>query len=120
MISSSFIINPIGYFLIHGLNGFAYGLLYNFVLGAILNYDFKNKVITPMSIYQSILSIGIALSSVFTQFIKTELTLDFYVAIKVINTILIVVSLILFGIYAFYEYKLKNDAKLAKNSTFRV
>ena len=120
MLSSSFIINPIGYFLIHGINGFAYGLLYNFVLGSVLNYDFKNKIITPMSIYQSILSIGIALSSIFTQFIKNELNVNFYDTIKIINFTLMGVSLVLLILYLWYERISKNIKFLSKNKNFMI
>ena len=63
--------NPIGFIIIHSINGFGYGILYNLVLGKVLNYNYNNKVITPMGIYQAILAIGIAISSFYTSSIKT-------------------------------------------------
>ncbi|MGL4769027.1 MAG: MFS transporter [Mycoplasmoidaceae bacterium] len=68
----SFVANPIAYMIIHSLNGFSYGILYNLLLGFVLSYSFnKNKLVTPMGIYQSFLSIGITASSFFTQLIKS-------------------------------------------------
>lgn len=70
LVSSSFVSNPIWYFIIHSLNGFGYGILYNLVLALILKISLDNKVITKMGVYQSILSIGIMCSSWFTGWIK--------------------------------------------------
>ena len=73
LITSTFIQNPIGYFCIHSLNGFGYGILYNLVLAIVLNISLKNKIVTKMGIYQSILSIGITVSSFFTTWLKNLL-----------------------------------------------
>lgn len=62
--------NPIGFMIIHALNGFGYGILYNLVLGKVLSYCFKTKKITPTGVYQSILSIGITCSNFYTNMIK--------------------------------------------------
>lgn len=70
LISSSFISNPAWYFVIHSLNGFGYGILYNLVLALVLKISLDNKIITKMGIYQSILSIGIMCSGWFTGWIK--------------------------------------------------
>lgn len=69
-ISSSFISNPYGYLAIHGLNGFGYGILYNLVLALILKITMDKKIITKMGIYQSILSVGVAVSGFFTTWMK--------------------------------------------------
>ncbi len=69
-ILAMFTTNPIWFMVIHGLNGFGYGILYNLVLGKVLSYNFKTMKITPMGIYQSILSIGIMASSFYTNAIK--------------------------------------------------
>lgn len=71
LIGSSFISNPIGYFIIHSLNGFGYGILYNLVLAIVLKISIDNKIVTKMGIYQSILSAGIMFSSWFTTWMKT-------------------------------------------------
>lgn len=73
LIASTFIQNPIGYFCIHSLNGFGYGILYNLILAIVLNISLKNKIVTKMGIYQSILSIGITVSSFFTTWLKNLL-----------------------------------------------
>ncbi len=69
-ILAMFTTNPIWFMVIHGLNGFGYGILYNLVLGKVLSYNFKTMKVTPMGIYQSILSIGIMASSFYTNAIK--------------------------------------------------
>ncbi len=71
LIASSFISNPIGYFVIHSLNGFGYGILYNLVLAIVLKISIENQIVTKMGIYQSILSVGIMCSSWFTKWMKT-------------------------------------------------
>lgn len=104
MIGSSYIKSPIGYFIIHGLNGLAYGILYNFVLGTVLSTSFKKQWITPMGIYQSILSIGIACSGIFTQMIKINLKIEFYTSIQIINYSLIGFVILSFSLYSLYWY----------------
>ncbi len=104
MISATYIQSPVGYFTIHALNGFGYGILYNFVLGAVLSKSFKTKWITPMGVYQSILAIGISLSGVFTQMIKNNLKLDFTYAVQIINWVLVACTIVGFVLYAVYWY----------------
>lgn len=69
-IVSLFVYNPYFFFGIHLFNGMAYGLLYNIILGYVLSLSFKTKWLSPMGIYQSILSIGITVASWFTSWIK--------------------------------------------------
>lgn len=104
MISATYIHSPLGYFIIHSLNGFGYGVLYNFILGAVLSKSFKNKWMTPTGIYQAILAIGISLSGIFTQMIKNNLQLDFDLAVRIINWTLVGCTIISFFIYAVYWY----------------
>lgn len=65
--------NPYVYFGVSFFNGFAYGILYNLVLAYVLSMSFKTNKITPMGVYQSILSIGIASSSFLIPFLKDVL-----------------------------------------------
>ncbi|MDE7433948.1 MAG: hypothetical protein K2M43_02350 [Mycoplasmoidaceae bacterium] len=58
-----FVINPYGYLGVHILNGFAYGIIYNLILGFVLMRTFNTKKVTPMGVYQSVLSIGITIST---------------------------------------------------------
>lgn len=113
-ISIMFITNPLGYFFIHGLNGFAYGILYNFVLGAVLSTQFKKNKITPMGIYQSILSIGIAVSGVFTQLLKNNLSKNFYDANIIIDSVLIG-CIVLMSIVYFVNYQYIDKHKFIIN-----
>jgi hypothetical protein len=61
-----YILNPLGYLAIHVLNGFSYGVVYNLILGFILQKTFNSKKLSPVGVYQSVLSIGITGSSFFT------------------------------------------------------
>ncbi len=65
-----FVKQPIVYMVIHGINGFGYGLLYNLVLGKVLNYHFKTPRLTPMGVYQATLAIGITASSFYTNMLR--------------------------------------------------
>jgi hypothetical protein len=65
-----YILNPYGYLAIHILNGFSYGVVYNLILGFVLQKTFNNKKTSPMAIYQSVMSIGITGSSFFTAWLK--------------------------------------------------
>lgn len=113
-IISIFNTNPISFIIIHSINGFGYGILYNLVLGKILNYNFKTNMLTPMGIYQSILAIGITTSSFYTNMIKTYIntnnTLDsFALANTYINLGLIGSIILLSSFYATnYFYQKKN------------
>ena len=107
--------NPYGYFAIHSLAGFGYGILYNLILGQILTKRFNNNVLTPMGIYQSVLAIGISLSGIFTQVIKNNLIKDYWLANTIVCLSLIVaVILLLSGYisnYFFTDYlKMKQKA----------
>ncbi len=95
--------NPIGYFIVHSLSGFAYGLLYNFVLGQILSKRFSTNVISPMGIYQSVLAIGISLSGIFTQYIKNNLQHDYWTANNIVSYSLIGSTIGLFLMYCTYK-----------------
>lgn len=70
----SFNNNPYVYFALSAANGFAYGILYNLVLAYVLTLSFKKNKIAPMGVYQSILSIGITISSFLISYLKTTLT----------------------------------------------
>ncbi|MGL4951478.1 MAG: hypothetical protein ACRC4L_00685 [Mycoplasma sp.] len=107
--SVMFVTNPIAYFLLHSLNGFAYGILYNFILGTVLSSSFKTSKITPMGIYQSLLACGIALSTGFTQFIRNNLKINYYYANIIIDSIIVSVILVMVITYILYEKKLKKN-----------
>ncbi len=101
-----FVVNPYGYLGIHILNGFAYGIIYNLILGFVLMRTFKTYKLTPMGVYQAILSIGITISTWFTAWLKKDVLLPeteqqayFHVS-DVINWVMIgalIVSWILFS-----------------------
>jgi hypothetical protein len=65
-----YILNPYGYLAIHVLNGFSYGVVYNLILGFILQKTFKTQKASPMGIYQSVMAIGIMCSSFFVAWLK--------------------------------------------------
>ena len=69
-ISSMFAINPYGYLAVHFLNGLAYGILYNLLLAFALNLVFTTKWVTPMGIYQAVLSIGIMFATSFSGYLR--------------------------------------------------
>lgn len=102
--------NSIGFFFIHSINGFSYGILYNLVLGQILSFTFKSKKITPMGIYQSVLAIGIACSSIYTEFLKNAISknTNYYLGNIAVDGGLLVAIILLSGIYSvtyFYNKK---------------
>ncbi len=117
LIGATFIKNPYGYFAIHSLAGFGYGILYNLILGQILTKRFNNNVLTPMGIYQSVLAIGISLSGIFTQIIKNNLKLDNYwdanmiVCLSLIGAVLLLLSSYIFN----YFFSIKIKQKLNGN-----
>ena len=99
-ISAAFIRNPIAYICIHGLNGFAYGIIYNLILAIVLRLSSSKKVITKMGWYQSILAIGITASGWFTPWLKQTLmanndSFDSYMHVYMIE------NLILLGVIVF-------------------
>ena len=112
LISYMFVKNPIGYFILHGLTGFAYGILYNLILGQVLNKRFNTPILSPMGIYQSVLAIGISLSGIFTQFIKNNLIHNYWIANNIISISLISTDIILFIIYFISYYLDHNKIKI--------
>ena len=100
---------------IHSLNGFSYGILYNLILAIVLSYSFNTKKITPMGMYQSILSIGITVSALFTGWLKGDVlnnnqSLISYMHINgILNIVLIIACVIMAGLY-YLLYRL-NDIK---------
>ena len=72
-VGSMFVLNPYVYLPIHFINGLAFGILYNFVLAFALGLCFKTKWITPMGIYQAVLSIGIMFASSFASWLKGQM-----------------------------------------------
>ena len=68
--ASMFAINPYAYLAVHFVNGLAYGILYNLLLAFALNLVFNTKWITPMGIYQAVLSIGITFASSFSGWLR--------------------------------------------------
>ncbi|MGL5591498.1 MAG: MFS transporter [Mycoplasmoidaceae bacterium] len=108
---SLFYFNPIFFISIHSLNGFAYGLLYNLLLGYVLSLSFNKKYYTPMGIYQSINAIGITFSNFFTTFISNNIKeLNLKDSVFIINSTIIaflIVSLLLF-IYVDKKKKMLN------------
>lgn len=87
------ITNPFDYLGVHILNGLAYGIVYNFILGFILMRQFKKRTFNPMDIYQSILSVGITVSTFFVSYLKgnlKDLDLDQYMKLmQIINGVII-------------------------------
>lgn len=88
---SIFVMNPYGYLGVHILNGLAYGIIYNLILGFVLQLFMKNRNVTPMGIYQAVLSLGITLSNWFVEWIKGILTnsYDYFTTMKIVNAVII-------------------------------
>ncbi len=96
--------NPFVYMGIHVLNGIGYGILYNLIMIFVLRYFFeKTKKVTPMGIYQSILSIGIACSNTLVGWLKGQYNskdIDAYLnEMKIIGAILIAASVVCLGLF---------------------
>lgn len=107
------------YFAFTALNGFAYGILYNVVLGFVLSISFKRNKIKPMGIYQSVLAIGITSSSFFVSFLKSNFinqnaSYDYWTYAS-INLILFSVVLIIFIIFVIFN-KFNSNFLKEKNS----
>ena len=87
------IISPFGYLGVHILNGLAYGIIYNFILGFILMRQFKKRTFNPMDIYQSVLSIGITVSTFFVSYLKSNLKIldinQYMGLMQIINAVII-------------------------------
>lgn len=112
-----FVYNPYAYLGVHMLNGFAYGILYNLILGFVLMRCFKTNKITPMGIYQMILSIGITLSTRFEPWIKYVMHeedadwMHYKSIIMVINGV--VIGVIMLSVLIFYYcHCLENKIKI--------
>lgn len=90
-----FVINPYAYLGVHVLNGFAYGIIYNLILGFVLMRTFRTDKVTPMGAYQSILSIGITISTWFTAWLKKDVLqpqvdkVDYFYVSDIINWVMI-------------------------------
>lgn len=119
--STIFIHNPIAFFVIHALNGFAYGIIYNLLLGLILVVSINTVRITSMGIYQSILSLGIACSGWFNAymknsvFVKTDKEL-YFKNNTIVNIVLISSVILLFVTYLImYLYFKKNNSEFYNN-----
>lgn len=87
-------------------NGFSYGLIYNLILVFIITKVFKTNVISPMGVYQSVMSIGITLSGFYNGWIKSGVLnkpgndyfkiseeLNFFVISVIVFTIIIFIIL---------------------------
>ena len=112
-ISTSFIRNPIGYFVIHALNGFGYGILYNLILAIVLSITIDNKIITKVGLYQSILAIGITVSGWFTNWLKSVLnnsdTFNSYMHTYMIQNMVLVGSILIVWISFIIINLIKTD-----------
>lgn len=117
----TFILNPYAFTAIHFLNGFSYGIVYNLVLGTVLQRCFaKTNKISPMGVYQGMLSAGIMASTWFTSWMKADIFVNGKIAnadefIR-INAIVdgvvigcIVVMWILFCIKTYWDKKIVNQ-----------
>lgn len=118
----SFIANPISYMAIHTLNGFAYGIIYNLLLGFILSLSFKKGFkLTPMGVYQGLLAIGISGSSFFTASIRDmypiptpETSIEELLSPTFTINFIIIAVLTLSTILFFYESLLEKRYSLFK------
>ena len=116
-ISSMFAINPYGYLAVHFLNGLAYGILYNLILAFALNLTFKTKWLTPMGIYQAVLSIGIMFATSVSSWLRNTMkgaTTEAYqkeVLFIIYGTVLVMIVCIflIFLIMWFIERSYKKD-----------
>lgn len=109
-ISLMFINDSVAYFVISSLNGFGYGILYNVILAFVLELSFNKNKISPMGVYQSILSIGITSSSFFSPFVKENLKNGFVQTNYIINgTILGMIFIISFVYFLIEVIKNKFD-----------
>jgi hypothetical protein len=63
-VSSFGLLNPGLFMMLNILNGFAFGLIYNIIVSVILKkYFIKTNKITPISLYNTSLSLGIVAST---------------------------------------------------------
>lgn len=116
-ITIMFTANPISYMCMLSLNGFAYGILYNLVLGFVLQRTFKYKKITPMGAYQSVLSFGIMTSNFLTSWLTSEQIMgvgkdninEFMNITRTINGVIIGIIII---IYLLFVISILTDKKI--------
>ena len=123
-ISVTFILDPYAFLAVHALNGLAYGILYNLVLGTVLQKCIKStNKITPMGIYQGVLSSGIMASTWFTSWMKADvfdvngpnynLSTDEFVKVNaIVNGVVIGCIVAMWGLFWFktyYEKRLINQ-----------
>lgn len=102
-----FVRNPYAYLVVHMINGFSYGIIYNLILGFVLMRSFKTLKLTPMGIYQSILAIGITISNWFTSWLKKDVlssTVDINEYFKVSDTINYIIIGILIFTWLLFTY----------------
>lgn len=111
-----FVNDAIAYFSISALNGFGYGILYNVILAFVLELSFSKNKISPMGIYQSILSIGITSSSFFSPFIKENLKKDFISWNYIINGTIIGIIIVIIFMYLSIEI-IQNKFKIIDNES---
>ncbi|MDR0739807.1 MAG: MFS transporter [Mycoplasmataceae bacterium] len=69
-VAGIYTLDSYAYLGIHVLNGLSYGIIYNLILGFVLQKTFNQKKLSPMAIYQSVMSIGITGSSFFISWLK--------------------------------------------------
>ncbi|WP_031489342.1 MFS transporter [Ureaplasma canigenitalium] len=119
---SIFLLTPVSFFIIHIINGFAYGLVYNTLLSVVMVIVWRTKKITAMGVYQSILSIGIMLSGPFVNFLKigfnaSKLSFDDYKGHNVVyNVILISLAiLVIFLLLGVFFLMKKREKMIALN-----
>ena len=90
--------------------------LYNLILGFVLMRTFNTKKITPMGVYQAVLSIGITFSNFFTSWLKKDVLLSddkiaYFNAADTINYIIIGALIFTWLIFSYtcfiekWEYK---------------
>lgn len=112
-----FNVNPWVYLGMFAINGFSYGILYNLILGTVLQKRFNLKKaswITPMGIYQSCLSIGITCSNFFTTFLTstvgTSANNNFNIHnYQIVNIVLLSAVVLLWIIYSYSYIISKNN-----------
>lgn len=115
-----FVNDSVAYFALSALNGLSYGILYNLVLGLVLALSFNMNKITPMGIYQGILSIGTTISTFLVPFIKTNLTSknqeaftkNNYIINGILLSLIVVLGLIYFLVRSIQH---KNKEKIILN-----
>lgn len=77
-VSSFGLLNPGLFMMLNILNGFAFGLIYNIIVSVILKkYFIKTNKITPISLYNTSLSLGIVASTWFNPWMKGEVFGEF-------------------------------------------